>query len=382
MFRSASACAPTATSRWWRRGRSARQRERRYLAALLRELRGAARASSPAARSRACTWAAARRRCCGPNPWPSWSRRCAARSPARGPVEVTLEVNPSTLERGRLPGFRAAGVTRLSVGIQSFDDTVLRRLGRAHRAERGARHARRLPGDRLRRDLARPDLRRAGPDARQLRARSRRGDRLRARSTSRPTSSRSRRGLPSRRPPPAAGSRGPTRSWCSRCRSSPRRGCGTRACAATRSRTTRGRASKRSTTGATGSDGRCWGSASAPSRTDPPGAAGALRRAAREPARARRLSRVHRAGPLSGGRAARAARRGHRPRRGDLPGPARGGVDAARFAGEFGEPPRSFYRAQIEALAEAGLLEEQDGGDLRLTARGRQLADHVCMHFV
>ena len=51
------------------------------------------------------------------------------------PVEVTLEVNPSTLERGRLPGFRAAGVSRLSVGIQSFDDTVLRRLGRAHRAD-------------------------------------------------------------------------------------------------------------------------------------------------------------------------------------------------------------------------------------------------------
>jgi oxygen-independent coproporphyrinogen-3 oxidase len=59
-----------------------------------------------------------------------------------------------------------------------------------------------------------------------------------------------------------------------------------------------------------------------------------------------------------------------------------GGVDAARFAREFGAPPRSFYRAEIEALAAAGLIEEQDGGDLRLTARGRQLADHVCMHFV
>ncbi|MDH3687296.1 MAG: radical SAM protein, partial [Myxococcales bacterium] len=47
-------------------------------------------------------------------------------------VEVTLEVNPSTTERERLPGFRAAGVTRLSIGLQSFDDTVLKRLGRAH----------------------------------------------------------------------------------------------------------------------------------------------------------------------------------------------------------------------------------------------------------
>ena len=54
-----------------------------------------------------------------------------------GRVEVTLEVNPSTLERDRLPGFRAAGVNRVSVGIQSFDDGALRRLGRAHRASEG-----------------------------------------------------------------------------------------------------------------------------------------------------------------------------------------------------------------------------------------------------
>lgn len=52
-------------------------------------------------------------------------------------VEVTLEVNPSTVERSRLPAFREAGVNRLSLGVQSFDDPVLRRLGRAHRAEEG-----------------------------------------------------------------------------------------------------------------------------------------------------------------------------------------------------------------------------------------------------
>lgn len=55
------------------------------------------------------------------------------------PQEVTLEVNPSTLERERLPGFRAAGVDRLSVGVQSFEDATLHRLGRAHRA--GEAHA-------------------------------------------------------------------------------------------------------------------------------------------------------------------------------------------------------------------------------------------------
>ena len=53
---------------------------------------------------------------------------------AGAPAEVTLEVNPSTTERARLAGFRAAGVTRLSIGVQSFDDETLRRLGRAHRA--------------------------------------------------------------------------------------------------------------------------------------------------------------------------------------------------------------------------------------------------------
>jgi oxygen-independent coproporphyrinogen-3 oxidase len=50
------------------------------------------------------------------------------------PEEITLEANPSTTERARLAGFRAAGVDRLSIGTQSFDDATLRRLGRAHRA--------------------------------------------------------------------------------------------------------------------------------------------------------------------------------------------------------------------------------------------------------
>lgn len=51
------------------------------------------------------------------------------------PEEVTLEANPSRAEGRRFRAFREAGVTRLSLGAQSFDDTTLKRLGRAQSAE-------------------------------------------------------------------------------------------------------------------------------------------------------------------------------------------------------------------------------------------------------
>ena len=47
-------------------------------------------------------------------------------------AEITLETNPGTAEHGRFEDYRAAGVNRISFGIQSFDDAVLRRLGRIH----------------------------------------------------------------------------------------------------------------------------------------------------------------------------------------------------------------------------------------------------------
>jgi oxygen-independent coproporphyrinogen-3 oxidase len=47
-------------------------------------------------------------------------------------AEITLEANPGTFEKDRFKAFRAAGVTRLSVGVQSFDDRFLRTLGRVH----------------------------------------------------------------------------------------------------------------------------------------------------------------------------------------------------------------------------------------------------------
>lgn len=58
----------------------------------------------------------------------------AGRAALASDCEITLEANPSTLETGRFQAFRAAGVTRLSVGVQSVDDGLLQRLGRAHDA--------------------------------------------------------------------------------------------------------------------------------------------------------------------------------------------------------------------------------------------------------
>ena len=46
--------------------------------------------------------------------------------------EITLEANPGTFEKDRFRAFRAAGVTRLSVGVQSFNDDYLQALGRVH----------------------------------------------------------------------------------------------------------------------------------------------------------------------------------------------------------------------------------------------------------
>lgn len=55
-----------------------------------------------------------------------------ARLPLEPGCEITLEANPGTFERERFRAFRAAGVTRLSVGVQSFDDRHLERIGRVH----------------------------------------------------------------------------------------------------------------------------------------------------------------------------------------------------------------------------------------------------------
>ena len=63
----------------------------------------------------------------------------AARIDLPRAIEITLETNPGTVEHGRFDGYLAAGVNRISFGVQSFDDDKLRRLGRIHSAAEAER---------------------------------------------------------------------------------------------------------------------------------------------------------------------------------------------------------------------------------------------------
>ena len=58
-----------------------------------------------------------------------------SRVPLAPDAEITLEANPGTFERARFAGFRAAGINRLSVGVQSFEPKFLHALGRVHDAD-------------------------------------------------------------------------------------------------------------------------------------------------------------------------------------------------------------------------------------------------------
>jgi putative oxygen-independent coproporphyrinogen III oxidase len=62
-----------------------------------------------------------------------------ARVTLNADVEITLEANPGTFEAEKFRGFRDAGVNRLSIGVQSFDDRHLRALGRIHGVDEARR---------------------------------------------------------------------------------------------------------------------------------------------------------------------------------------------------------------------------------------------------
>ncbi|MGM0988038.1 MAG: radical SAM family heme chaperone HemW [Pseudomonadota bacterium] len=80
----------------------------------------------------------------------------ASRLPLATDIEITLEANPGTLERGRFAGYRAAGINRLSLGVQSFQDAQLAALGRIHDGDdavAAVEEARRAGFDNLNLDL-------------------------------------------------------------------------------------------------------------------------------------------------------------------------------------------------------------------------------------
>lgn len=80
----------------------------------------------------------------------------AQRVPLASDIEITLEANPGTLERGRFAAYREAGINRLSLGVQSFQDDQLQALGRIHSgddAQRAVGEARHAGFDNLNLDL-------------------------------------------------------------------------------------------------------------------------------------------------------------------------------------------------------------------------------------
>ena len=82
--------------------------------------------------------------CFRPRPSGGCSNTRARSSDSRDGIEITLEANPGTIERGKFAEYRAAGVTRVSLGAQSFDARQLKMLGRIHSADETRRAAEEL----------------------------------------------------------------------------------------------------------------------------------------------------------------------------------------------------------------------------------------------
>jgi len=400
------------------RGPLGAAQEQRYLAALLRELQG--RRGACAGRSLATIYLG------GGTPSllrPETLARiiAALRAAFPGePGEITLELNPGTLECGRLPGFRAAGVSRLSIGVQSFDAAVLRRLGRAHpaadchRTLRAARAAgfRHLsldlifgapgqtladvlrdaeaalahgpehistyaltvePGTPLARAVAEGRVLLPGDDAcaemmfalaRRLEAAGLR--RYELSSFARPgCESRHNRRYWRRQPvlglgPGAHSSEQPGPGAPYGARSANERSLS--------AWLTRIESAPASAGSAAGNESAAEAAAAGNESTGAVEAASAAGRAAGG-ALCPPVREVP-DGPTARGEAVFLALR------------QREGLAAADFAAEFGAPPRRWFAAAVDELVSGGLLAESPGGDLRLTPRAWPLADGVFAHFV
>ncbi len=302
--------------------------------------------------------------------------------PAEGPVETTLEVNPSSVERARLPAFRELGVDRVSLGVQSFDDETLKRLGRAHRAEEAEQTlaACRAAGFRaISLDLifAAPDQRLADLERDLERVLAFGPDHVASYELT----------IEAGTPFALAASRGQLRLPDEEEAIAMLQAIETRLLAGGFERyeiSNYARPGFRSV-----HNRRYWerqpvlGLGLGAFSTEPCSAEapfGARRSNVRD--LRTYLTRIAErrptdAGPLevfdaqtARGEAAFLALRGSR------------GLLAAEFEREFGTPPRGAFGPAIDRLIEAGLLDEAAGGDLRLSARGRLLADTVFAEFV
>lgn len=297
-------------------------------------------------------------------------------------LEITLEVNPSTTERARLPGFREAGVSRLSIGVQSFDDAMLKRLGRAHRAAES--HATLAAARAAGFANVSLDLLFAGPGQSPA-ALDADLDALLAAAPEHVSAYALtlEEGTPFARAAAAGRLRVPdddaVAALCERvwgrleAAGLARYEVSSFARPGFESRHNRRYWQRRPVLGI---GPGAW--SSEPPRADAP--FGARR------ANVRDLddwqARTRRGEPG-------AADPPERPDAATARGEAmflglrtRAGLSAAAFAAEFGAPPRAFYGAAIDALREAGLLIETAGGDLRLSERGFLLSDSVFERFV
>jgi len=356
--------------------------ERRYVDALLRELER--RRPAFAARELASLYlGGGTPSLCRPESIDRIVRAARAAFPARRPVEITLEVNPSTLERERLPAFRDAGVNRLSLGVQSFDDATLKRLGRAHRADearRTLRAARAAGFEALSCDLifAAPGQRLA-----QLEADV---DELLAFAPEHVSAYEL--GVEPGTPFATAAARGQL------------------ACAGEDEALAMWDAIESRLEAAdyvhyelsayarpgfeAVHNQRYWrrrpvlGLGVGAVSTDPPGSGEAPFGVRRSNLRslAAYLARIESAESPEAEPAEVLSPETARAEAMFLSLRTRSGVDAAEFAREFGRPPRGFYRDEIATLVAQGLLVEDDTGDLRLNRRGRRLSDTVFAHFV
>lgn len=105
----------------------------RYVSALLDEIRGAAEPETPAD---TIFFGGGTPSLLEPPEIGAIIAACRASFALAPDAEVTMEANPETVTPGRLELFRAAGVNRLSYGVQSFRDAELQRLSRLHSASR------------------------------------------------------------------------------------------------------------------------------------------------------------------------------------------------------------------------------------------------------